>query len=133
MTFDKISIDKIHREMEAALQPVAAKHGITIVQGGGNYGDLDATLKFRLRTHSETGETQEVLDFKQYAGVFGVPAAALGQTITLSDGGTYKVIGLAPRRRKFPVVIENILTGKRKVATIEAVVSKLTVKMAGAK
>ena len=40
MTFDKISIDKIHREMETALQPIAQKYGITIVRGGGNYGGL---------------------------------------------------------------------------------------------
>ena len=116
MTFDKISIDKIHREMETALQPIAQKYGITIVRGGGNYGGLEATLKFLLRTQSETGETQEALDFKQYAELFGVPVAALGQTVRLGRE-TFKIVGLTPRRRKYPVLIQNVLTGKRQGGT----------------
>ena len=120
MSFDKLTVDTIAAEMVAAVQPIAVKYGITIRDGGGSYQDLEATLRFKLTTMSETGETVEERAYKQHATLYDLKPEWLGKPITI-QGIPFTIAGLCPRRRKNPVLILNQRTGKRHVTTINAV------------
>jgi hypothetical protein len=56
---------------------------------------------------------QAVSDWKLYATSRGFTEDDLGAEFKDFDGRTYKILGWLPRRRKYPVHVEEVSTGKK--------------------
>lgn len=117
----------IGREIEDAAREIAKKHGVSISYAGGTYGDRNV-VKFQIASVAADGtvETPEREFFKRMATLYGLSPDDLGKDFR-SGTTTYRIIGLSPAKRKYPIIAEHLGTGKRYKF------SELTVKMALAK
>lgn len=93
-------IDPIRQEINAALQTVATKYGITIKAGNASYNDESVQFKLVCTTMGENGEveTKEAKDFKAYAPMYGLQREDLGKEFT-SGRDRFMITGLKPRSR----------------------------------
>ena len=98
MKFDKFNVEIIHKEAVRLLQERLAESGITVEAAGGKYDDHEYTLKLKLSTTDESGQSQAAIDFTRYASHYGLDADQLGSVFTYS-GMKYRITGLARSRR----------------------------------
>lgn len=122
--FTRANTRAIQSDLLAAMQEVGAKYGVVIAAKGGRLNGVSAELKFALgatdgdpkAAGKSATQIRAESDWKKYAVDFGMKAAWLGKSFTRDNGETVKIIGLMPRRRKFPVMVkrgakEVLLTG----------------------
>jgi hypothetical protein len=114
MKFDKSSVSIIHEEAVKILQQRLAECGITVEAAGGKYDDHEYTMKLKLSTTNESGQSQAAVDFTRYARRYGLDADQLGSVFT-HKGMKYRITGLKPSRRVYPIetkCIRGMDTGK---------------------
>lgn len=99
--FDKPTLNALRPEINAALQEVAAKHGITIKLGNGTYTSVSADFKVSLKVE---GAAESELD--NWALFHDLPKGLFGRTFK-SGGETYTISGVKPRSSKFPILATN--------------------------
>lgn len=92
-------------EIQATLQSLADKHGISIQYGGGSYDSSNATLKLKISVKDESGQviTREAKDFKNFAAFYGLKSEDFGKSFIMS-GHTYEICGLAAKSRTYPIL-----------------------------
>ena len=108
----------LRTEMDAALKAVAERHGLLITTGNASFGPTAATFKLAVAVKgagvSESSEDARTVkaasDWKMQAGLYGLNPEWLGERFSV-NGNFYRVIGLMPRRPKFPVLAEKIQVG----------------------
>lgn len=107
-TFTKPITKAIADEIEAALQGVAAKHGISIRYNGGTLlGDTKVVLKLALESQDPDAQRSE---FAQVASLFNLTAADYGKVIKV-NGRDMKLVGFDLKRRKFPLKMQVVSDG----------------------
>lgn len=113
-SIDRTTLRLLCDEMNAALAPLAKKYGLAINTNGASYNAANATVKVSIATIGDSGEaiTRESDAYTLYAEQFGLRTDALGETFE-HKGEQYKIIGLAPRRPKFPVLAIRVRDGAR--------------------
>jgi len=95
-------------DIDAALAAVAAKHGLSFTRAGGRFSATTYTPKISFSIVSESGIPA---DFARLAPAYGLTVEDFGREFT-TYSGTYRVTGISPRRRKYPISAECVLTGK---------------------
>jgi hypothetical protein len=105
-TFNRQNIRQINAEMEAALTAIANKYGVDVKLGNTRFTGDNFTTKVQVATVGESGITmsKEATDFDRYKTILGIKMD-LGQEFQ-RNGKTYKIIGLKPRSKKYPVLAE---------------------------
>jgi hypothetical protein len=111
--FDKPTCRLLAEEIDRALQPVAERHGIVIQHGRGSFSPTNYTLKIEcsVRLNGET-VTPEAEAFKRYAEHYGLKPEDLGKIISHA-GSQFRIVGLKPNSRRFPILAERLPDGKR--------------------
>ena len=124
--FDAHVLKKLQPEIEAALAVLGRKHGITIRAGTARFRERTADLKLELAVIGGDGRParREAEEFEKYHAMFGLEAADLGRTIVI-DREEHRLVGLAPNRPKYPIVMERVREGKLVLCT-EDVVEKIS-------
>lgn len=99
----------------AALERVAAEHGVRIKQMPGRFArdGSNATIKFELAAITASGEvlSPEAQAFKTHAERFGLSPSDLGGTF-IHQGTQFRITGLKTRRPKFPISAERVSDGR---------------------
>lgn len=110
----RAALKKFTADAEKALEAVAKKHGVQVSYKSARFTSANATMKFEIATIGKDGtaKTQEATDFERYAEQLGFNPSDLGSTFSW-QGKTYMIVGLKPRSRKAPVVVESTIDGKR--------------------
>lgn len=104
----------IHEEVNAAMAVIAEKRGLVFRKANARFGSDSFGTKVEFAEVNGSGAaTAEELDWKRSAHLFGLDPLFLGMTFTDYSGRTFKVVGLKPRSKKYPVLAENVATGKR--------------------
>jgi hypothetical protein len=113
-SFQKTDVRAISDDAEAALKEVAAKYGLAVSVGTRRYSAKDMRFKVEMvvveEDESGEAETPEALAFKRKAHLYGMTPEMLGKVFKTYKG-YYKITGLKPRNKKYPVLAENPLTG----------------------
>jgi hypothetical protein len=113
--FDGTSVRKIMDEAREALEPIAEKYGLVLSRKGSTYhrDSLPVMLQFLIKQTDTDGNilTAEAKDFQKYAVMFGLKPEDLGREF-VSRGETFRITGLKPKSPKFPVLAENVRSGK---------------------
>lgn len=121
MAFDKPTVQQLHREVDAAVKAVLAKHpGVALQKSSGTYSDNEFRISIRLVTQGRSGDLPSEADFKQAARAYGFKPEMLGKTVSFG-GERFKILGWARKRPKFPIEAENVRTGRRYKLPLEAV------------
>jgi hypothetical protein len=111
--------------IEAAVKDALAQYGVRVVHCKMHYGDTaKATIEL---AGSGSLDTSDAAAYKKFAGLLDMPADALGKTF-VSEGKTYKIVGLNPRKKRKPVVmtlIGDAHADRRWYGTVESVLLRL--------
>jgi len=114
-TMDRATVRQINQEAEEAMREIAEKYGLVLEPKTARYTNSDVVLKFKCLV-KETTEDGEVLDtdaknLKLYAFRHGLGEDAYGKEFVRA-GDTYRITGYKPKSRKYPILAENVKTGK---------------------
>jgi hypothetical protein len=112
-TFDRAACAVLSDDVMAALEAVAAKHGIQIKRGRGTFSGGNFTMKIEASVIGEGGrpETKEALCFQRYAASEGLSPNDLYTEFTIASG-TYEIVGFKPRSRKYPILAVKVGDGR---------------------
>ncbi len=108
-SFTPSNIDDVQRDIEAAINAVCEKHGVTAKFGNIRYSS--ATYTSKMEVYATSNGDADKIEFNRYAMRFGLKNEAYRSTFT-SNGETFTVVGIKPRAKQYPIIAENT-KGKR--------------------
>lgn len=113
--FNRANVRQVIAECEEAVRAVAEKYGLTLERQGRTFYRDHLPVKFQLHAHQTDAEGNKVdpraKDFARYARYAGLPEDAFGQEFT-NAGRTYRITGWNTRAKRYPVMGEDVRTGK---------------------
>ena len=110
MTFDKVTVKQMAKEIEEAVQSVGKKFGVTIQYRSARFTSLESTFKLVASTVSSSGETNEAMNYKAFAIEYGLDLKWLGKKF-VHGKKEFRIEGLSSRRKQSNVIVSN--NGKR--------------------
>lgn len=120
MTFTKDNLNDIRKELNGVLE----SYGVTkdIEFKFGNITFEDNSFRTTLQAFNTAGgNDSSKLEFEKYCFKFGVPRDWYRKELSWK-GVDYKIAGIRPRARKFPILLENVSTGEQRVClTVDSV------------
>lgn len=128
---DRAKHREISTEIEKLLSVLGDKHGYVVKYKGGNYDPTGSGL-FKIE-FSPVAENGTVLDrdastFQRSASRFGLGGPEnLGRVIKVY-GKSYKILGLRPSSHKYPVIVLDVVAGKKVKLPLVAVQQGLDIK-----
>lgn len=110
-TLDKPTVRKLSADLEAELKEFAEARGLSIEVKGGRFDPTVGTYAPKVEFSLEGAAERE---FKLYAShfPFNLPEGSFGAKFDSPSGGTFELVGLNPRRRKYPVTGKRLDDGK---------------------
>ena len=92
---------------------MAEELGISIKTGSGSFTATTFTLKIECATIGESGIVldKEAEEFKLLANSWGMKSEDLGRTV-LINGESFEIKGASSRSWKFPIMVNNLKTGR---------------------
>jgi hypothetical protein len=128
-TIGRSNLREMTAEMNAAVQAVAAKYGVSITYKGARFTALNATTKFEIAVKStvttpegvtQSVETPERVNFRTHQFEHGLPLTALDSIVAI-QGDQYRIKGYNPRRPKFPFSVTKVKSGRAFKMTLSTV------------
>ena len=124
---DKAQAKLVQTEAHEAVKAVFAKHGLRISGGSAKFDDASFSITIKGQS---TSPADHAVTWANYAPVFGLPVDGFGAVITLNRK-QFRITGLDLNRRSFPVVTQDVATGKvtlfREDAVRRALLSRISV------
>lgn len=126
-TFDKMNLQHIRVSITEALEKVAKEYGIKLELGSISYqersftGKLNAAVIGQFNSEVSLKEIKYAEDLKKYSQLFGLTGRKHGDKVTVNRE-QLTLIGVAPNRRKYPIVFKKN-DGKLILYTEDALVS----------
>jgi hypothetical protein len=109
--FDTTNLKMIRSEITEALKPISEKYGITISMGNISYTEAEMKTSLKAIIENENVNGKEVM-FKKICFMFGLTENDYGKEF-VSNGRTFKVDGLEPKKSKYPIIATCLSDGKR--------------------
>ena len=123
---DKATIDKLHADIQTAVEDMCRERGLKIRRHGGSIGSTESILKFRITVDAAASPeaAQQVADAKEqqfglYAWKFGYDASWYGKEFVGPDLKPYKIVGVKPTAEKNCLMIERMSDGKQFVCGVQ--------------
>lgn len=110
---DKKLLEAIRPEINAALEAVGKKHGVSLKTGSCSYDADTATFKLLVMRLDEDGSavTPEAADFKKYCGTYGLKPEHLNKSFQIPGGKKMTIVGLKTRATKNTIVVRDAAGG----------------------
>jgi len=110
--FNKDNLFLLRNELEKELEVVGSKFGISFNVNTIRFSNKNMHCKLEGNL-SDNGSNESFLaiEFKEKCHKYGLKPEDLGKTFTSNDK-SFKIIGLKVRNRKYPIIVEDIYTGK---------------------
>jgi hypothetical protein len=108
-SFDKQNVKYLRNELNGVLAEFAKKHGIIASLGNARFTPNSVNWKFTLAASGSVDNpinSVEAAAFVNKCFIYGLSKDDLNKTIVLR-GDRCKIVGLNPRRHKYPVICEN--------------------------
>ena len=104
------NMNLIDGDVEAALQKVAEERGLTLKKERGSFNPTAGTytIKWTFVVQTEDGIPA---DFAANARYFGLSADDYGREFSTYNG-RFKIVGIKPRNRKYPIIAESLSDGR---------------------
>ena len=110
---DKIVLKDIRGDLTKVLGTLSEKYNVVFDIGTFRYNEntFKVTLEATKVDPEHTQEKKMVVDFKSLCHKFGLKKEDLGKTF-FSIGEAYRIVGLKPKNRKYPIIAEKVDSGK---------------------
>jgi hypothetical protein len=126
---DRDTVRAIMAEIEAAVQKVAQKHGLTVKASGASFKSSEMTPKLKLFAVNADGVSSEVTsaarDFEVWGSIKGLQPAWLNKTF-VAGRSEYKVVGFDKKRPKNCIILERLSDGAKASCTAQYLKSVMT-------
>lgn len=112
--FNRKNLETMRNSINDKLSELESEFNIKIKLGRISYGDDNFTAKVETNLVKDGKVVETIaIDFDRYKHAWGLKFP-LGYTfhMNMSDS-VYKVVGLKPRNRKYPIICEELSSGKR--------------------
>lgn len=100
------------------------EEGIEFRSKGGKFDDVEALLKLSMNVVSDNAKEKKndknMNEWNMYAAMYNLPKDGIGKTFK-SGGSEFKICGIEPRKHKYPVIAEEINTGKKYKFSMEQI------------
>jgi hypothetical protein len=102
---NKATARTISERVMEALKGLEGDLGVTFSRGNGTFDSASFSMKITATVDNADGSTRtpEMVDFEREAHYYGLDKDHLGTEFTVR-GETYKISGLKPRSRKYPIL-----------------------------
>jgi len=123
MHLTKHNIPRILDEIDVALEGIGKKYNLQL-KTRRTYGYTDKNFRVEVEgvvVENGVAETREAQCYKQLATHYGLDPNDLYKEF-ISRGRRFKIMGLKPKNFRYPVVVEELPTGKRFKFSVDAVV-----------
>lgn len=113
-SFDKHNLGTIRKDIEAALKSVGATHGISLRLGNIRFTNDTFSTKLDVTLNDTTGSivTPELAELRKMGKSYLGPAFDENKVYERL-GKKVKIVGISPRRSKYPIIYQELSTGKR--------------------
>jgi hypothetical protein len=112
------NLDVIRNVVSRKLAEAGEELGVALEIGGVSYNSMEATTRLSIKAVGvdvKDGESiQEASarsEFVFYSAGFGLKEEHFGKPVTV-DGRTFRIVGIKPKSRKYPVLGEDTCTKK---------------------
>ena len=102
--FTHSNLPNLRSELDAAINTVLAKHGLSA--NFGRFSFDDSTFTTKLTVNCGSNDDAALREFKKYAFRFDLTGDEFGKSFTHSQD-TYTIVGLKPKSRKYPILAKN--------------------------
>jgi len=122
-TMDRATAGAIIDEIKAALTPIGKRHRLKLAKNTARYDAAMIRLTLELECLDASGENvAERANWDRCCRFFGLSSSDYGAVIPALDGGRdFKLVGIEPKRSKYPFTVEEVGTRKRYKLTETAV------------
>lgn len=101
--FDRVTCQRLAKELLAAVEPVAAKYCLGVKPGGGSFDTLTWTEKLTFTVQeTKDGKSAEQAQFEQLCAIYHLRPEHFGMGFTW-NGTRYRLTGVQPSRPKFAI------------------------------
>lgn len=121
-TISRQTCAAITDELTAAINAIAAKHGLVAKVNGGSFSDDSFKPRVEFLVPGDSGDGALMKDeraFRQLARLYGLDPNCLGKEFQARDGNCYRIAGLLPRRSKNVVKLIRVKDGAVRIAPAE--------------
>jgi len=117
MKIDQKMLQNFREDFEDAVADLEKKYGIVIQLGNISYSDDHFDAKFTAKSGDDMEEIRK-REFEQNCSWYGLKPTDYNREFT-KDGYKYRIIGIKPENRKYPISLFNLTTGQRiKASTV---------------
>ena len=111
---NKSKAKELNYAIKGAVENVASKHGMTVQVGSVKFGSDNLTAKIVMSRVNAKGEVLTPMRnaFMSRAYLFGLKASDFGRTFTDNQGKSYKITGLKPQAKVYPILAVCTSDGK---------------------
>jgi len=113
--FGRDNVRSLMDEIQAALDPIAQKHGLVLERKGSTFYRDSVPVMFKMLVRVEDADGKaldsKAQEFKASANLIGLKSEDLGKTFHIR-GTSYEIEGLNLRASKYPVLAKNKKNGK---------------------
>lgn len=110
MAITKNTCRDLRTDLDAALEAIRAKYGLTIEVGNMTYTSSDVSVKISAFLPSSEAQTKEAKAFLDKCFMYGLEKDDLGKEFISDSGERHKIVGLAPSRKRYPILTRNLTT-----------------------
>lgn len=105
--FDRAICQQLAADVKTALEAVAKKHGLTVKSAGGRFNPTEFTEKLKWTVGDKAAVAKQAkADWDSSCGILGLKPTHFSKEVECR-GQVWRVCGLNPRRRRYPVLAEN--------------------------
>ncbi len=110
--FTSFKVDQIRAEMTAALALVESSHNLDITIGKITYSNysFNAKLSVAMGVDGEAPNVEKQ-NWDRYCDQYGFKKSDLGRIFTTRKGERHRIVGIAPRRSKYPISTQECHSG----------------------
>ena len=114
-SINRSTVSQLLEEASEALAAVADKHGIVLERKHCTYSETEVPVAFKFvipeRAEDGTAISPKETEFRKYARRFGLEPDDYGKLFKTYTG-VFRVSGIKPRSRKYPVLGERVADGR---------------------
>ena len=121
MSLSKTKVDKISKDIIAALKEVEKKHNIKIEMNGGTFTDESMNMKLKIKTKNSSGKINHFSEFEENFNFWvehleNVLPSDLHKPFKYNNE-SFVIVGYNRKARKYPFVIQSLKDFKNNNST----------------
>lgn len=117
--FNRTNVKKLRTDLNTEFEKIGKKLGLTL-----NFGNItfdSSEVRFKLHIHERVAgaspEKQkmnaDMMNFAKKCCKYNLMPSDYGKTFKSLTGKTFKIVGLNTRAQRYPIICEDVSTGKK--------------------